>query len=55
MALGLLTIFRLTQKPVDQPDGRRIGVHAVHQSLVPVGGNQQDSHIELFLGEIIFR
>jgi len=49
MALGLLTIFRLTQKPVGQPDGRRIGVHAVHQSLVPVGGDQQDSHIELFL------
>tara|TARA_Y100000815_G_scaffold123435_1_gene111420 strand:- start:452 stop:619 length:168 start_codon:yes stop_codon:yes gene_type:complete len=55
MALGLLTIFRLTQKPVGQPDGRRIGVHAAHQSLVPVGGDQQDSHMELFLGEIIFR
>jgi len=55
MALGLLTIFRLTQKPVGQPDGRRIGVHAAHQSLVPVGGDHQNSHIELFLGEIIFR
>ena len=36
-------------------DGRRIGVHAAHQSLVPVGGDQQDSDIELFLCEIIFR
>ena len=39
---------------VSQPYRGRIGVHTAHQSLVPVCGDQQDSHIQSILGEINF-